>query len=433
MMSRKTTIKEMIEHQHAVWKPEKLIERGVQLPLNSGKISVLSGVRRCGKTALLKLTRDKLIQSGVPLTKTLFFSFDDERLILKVDELDFILQAYREVYPQQNLNECYFFFDEIQNIEHWEKFIRRIYDNESKNIFISGSNSKLLGSEIATSLRGRTLLQELFPLDFSEYLSFKGIEASFQSAQQKALLIHEFESYLKQGGFPETVDCSESRRLQILTDYYQVLLFRDIVERYQVTRIQALKYFIQKLIANLTKPFSLNKIYNEFKSQGVKTSKDNLYEILGYVEAVYLGLRVYKFDYSVVNREMSDKKIYAIDNGLLNAISYQFSENWGILLENTVSIRLRKRFSNNVFYFKQKGECDFILFDRDQPILAIQVCYDMSNSETRQRELNGLNEAMDYFNLTQGLIITMYEEETIAQLEKTIVVKSAYKWMLEAI
>jgi len=130
---------------------------------------------------------------------------------------------------------------------------------------------------------------------------------------------------------------------------------------------------------------------------------------------------------------MSDKKIYAIDNGLLNAISYKFSENWGILLENTVSIRLRKRFPNNVFYFKQKGECDFILFDRDQPILAIQVCYDMSNSETRQRELNGLNEAMDYFNLTQGLIITMYEEETIAQLGKTIVVKSAYKWMLEAI
>lgn len=429
-MNRKLTIKEMIGQQHASWKQEELVDRGVQLPIDSGKISVLSGVRRCGKTALLKLTRDKLILTGVPLSKTLFFSFDDERLLLKIDELDFILQSYRELYPHQNLSECYFFFDEIQNIEHWEKFIRRVYDSESKNIFISGSNSKLLGSEIATSLRGRTLLQELFPLDFKEYLSFKGIEASYQSAEQKALLIHSFEAYLKQGGFPETVNCSESQRLQILTDYYHVLLFRDIVERYQVTRIHALKYFIQKLIANLTKPFSSNKIYNEFKSQGIKTSKDNLYEVLGYIEAVYLGLRVYKFDYSVVNREMSDKKIYAIDNGLLNAISYQFSDNYGILLENMVSISLRKRFNNNVFYFKQKGECDFIVFDRDQPIMAIQVCYDMSNEDTRIREIKGLVEAMNYFNLTNGLIITMYQEDSFVEGEKNVEVKPGYRWML---
>jgi predicted AAA+ superfamily ATPase len=430
-MNRKATIKEMIEHQHAVWKQEQLVDRGVNLPIDSGKISVLSGVRRCGKTALLKLTRDKLILSGISLSRTLFFSFDDERLILQVDELDFILQAYRELYPHQNLTECYFFFDEIQNIEHWEKFIRRVYDSESKNIFISGSNSKLLGSEIATSLRGRTLLQELFPLDFREFLSFKGIEVSQQSLQQKALLVHSFEAYLKQGGFPETVDCSENRRLQILTDYYQVLLFRDIVERYQVSRIHALKYFIQKLIANLTKPFSLNKIYNEFKSQGIKTSKDNLYEILGYIEAVYLGHRIYKFDYSIVNREMSDKKIYAIDNGLLNAISYQFTDNFGILLENMVSIYLRKHFSNHVFYFKQKGECDFIVFDRDQPILAIQVCYDMSNVNTKDRELKGLIEAMNYFNLNRGIIITMYEEDSFVIDGKSIEVKAAYKWMLE--
>jgi predicted AAA+ superfamily ATPase len=214
-------------------------------------------------------------------------------------------------------------------------------------------------------------------------------------------------------------------------DYYQVLLFRDIVERYQVTRIHALKYFIQKLIANLTKPFSLNKIYNEFKSQGIKTSKDNLYEILGYIEAVYLGHRIYKFDYSVVNREMSDKKIYAIDNGLLNAISYQFSDNFGILLENMVSIYLRKQFNNNVFYFKHKGECDFIVFDRDQPIMAIQVCYDMSKGDTGNRELKGLLEAMNYFNLNSGLIITMYQEDSFTADGKNIQVKQAYKWVLE--
>jgi len=429
-MDRKGTIKEIMEQQHTLRKGENLLPREMQLPINSGKICVVSGVRRCGKTALLKFTRNQLVDQGVPLINTVFLSFDDERMMLQVEELDFILQAYRELYPENDLSTCYFFFDEIQNIEHWEKFVRRVYDTETQHIFISGSNSKLLGSEIATSLRGRTLLHELYPLDFSEYLRFTNVKHEHKSAEQKALLLHAFSSFLKNGGFPETVGRTEDQRYQILSDYYQVLLFRDIVERYQVTRIHALKYFIQKLMSNLTKPFSLNKIYNELKSQGIKISKDTLYETLEYVEAVYLGLRIYKFDYSVVNREMGDKKMYAIDNGMLNAISYQFSDNWGSLLENAVAVYLKKTYGNQVFYYKQKSECDFIVFDRDQPILALQVSYSIRESDTRKRELKGLLEAMDYFQLTKGYIITMDQEEQFTHGEKDIEVLAAYKWML---
>jgi predicted AAA+ superfamily ATPase len=430
-MDRKNTLKELIEEQHTTLKADKLFARKVELPINSDKIIVLSGVRRCGKTAVLKLTRNNLLKHKVPIHKTLFFSFDDERLMLQVEELDLILQAYRELYPNLDLAECYFFFDEIQNIDHWEKFVRRVYDNETKNIFISGSNSKLLGSEIATSLRGRTLLYELFPLDFNEYLSFKKINNSYKGDNQKALIINKFYQFLVQGGFPETVSRTPERRTQILADYYQVLLFRDIVERYEVTRIYALKYFIHKLMSNLTKPFSLNKIYNELKSQGVKVGKDSLYEILEYIEAVYLGLRLYKFDYSIVNREMSDKKIYAIDNGLLNIISYQFSENSGKLLENLVYIWLRQLYGDNLFYHKQKSECDFIIFDRDKPINAIQVCYNMTEPDTRKREIKGLLEAMEYFKLESGLIITAEQEEEIEIENKKISVKACYKVMVD--
>jgi predicted AAA+ superfamily ATPase len=430
-MSRKQSIKEIILQQHNSTKLDRLTPRDLELPIDTEKIIVVSGVRRCGKTSLLKQTRNLILKNNVPLNKTLFFSFDDERLMLQTEELDLIMQAYRELYPNHNMEECYFFFDEIQNIDHWDKFVRRIYDNETQNIFISGSNSKQLGSEIATSLRGRTLLYELFPLDFSEYLTFKKIDKNYKGDRQKALMIHEFNLFLKQGGFPECISRTESQRNQILADYYQVLLFRDIVERYGVTRIFALKYFIQKLMGNISTPFSLNKIYNELKSQGVKVSKDTLYEILEYIEAVYLGIRLYKFDYSVVNREMGDKKIYSIDNGLLSVISYQFSDNHGRLLENLVFVWLRKLYGDSLFYYNQKTECDFIVFDRDQPIQAIQVCFDLGNADTRKREINGLAAAMDYFNLSKGVIITMDQEEELEKDGKSIRVMPAYQLMIE--
>ncbi len=430
-MDRKKTIKEIIEQQHASDKVEKLFHRKLELPIDTQKIIVVSGVRRCGKTTLLKQTRNQIIKNKTPISKTLFFSFDDERLMLQIEELDLILQAYRELYPSHKMEECYFFFDEIQNVDNWDKFVRRVYDNETKNIFISGSNSKQLGSEIATSLRGRTLLYELFPLDFSEYLSFKKIPNNYKGDTQRALILNEFYLFLRQGGFPECISRTDEQRRQILSDYYQVLLFRDIVERYKVTRVFALKYFIQKLMSNLSTPFSLNKIYNELKSQGVKVSKDTLYEILEHIEAVYLGIRLYKFDYSIVNREMGDKKMYSIDNGLLNAISYQFSDNLGKLLENMVFIWLRQLYGNSLFYFKQKTECDFIVFDRDQPILAIQVCYELSNSDTRKREIKGLMEAMNYFKLGKGLIITTDYEEEIELENKFIRMVPAYQLMID--
>jgi uncharacterized protein len=430
-MSTKKRIKDIIVNQHNRAAENDLFPRELKLPVNSGKIVVVSGIRRCGKTTVLKLTQNILLSGGIDRQKILFFNFDDERLMLKTEELDLILQAYRELYPELDLNESYFFFDEIQNIENWEKFVRRVYDNETKNIFISGSNSKLLGSEIATSLRGRTLQYELYPLNFAEYLSFSNINPQYYGDKNYADMQNAFNKYLKEGGFPETIGKNIEDREYILGDYFQVLLFRDIIERYKLTRITALKYYIQKLVANLGKPFSINKIYNELKSQGVRVDKEYLYEIMEYIEAVYLGFRLYKFDYAIVNREMSDKKMYLADNGLLNAISWQFSKDNGKLLENTVFVWLKQQAKSDLFYYSQTTECDFVVFDRDRPTHCIQVCYDISDTDTRKREIKGLIDALHYFKLDKGYIITAEHEEEFDMDGKRIYIRPAYKVFID--
>jgi len=430
-MNRKQVIKDIIVEQHNSRKKRKLVSREMVVPIDTDKILVVSGVRRCGKTSLLYLLREKIIKSGVSIRNTLFLSFDDERISLQVDELDLILQAYRELYPKLNLEDCYFFFDEIQNVNGWERFVRRLYDNVSNRIFISGSNSQQLGSEIATSLRGRTIQYELYPLSFKEYLNFKGIEHNYYGDTNKTKIINEFRKYLLEGGFPETLNKDSELRNRILNDYYQVLLFRDIVERYNVTRIYALKYYIKKLLSNLGKPFSINKIYNELKSQGVKIDKAALYDILEYIEAVYLGLRLYRFDYSVVNREMGDKKMYVIDNGLINAITYKFSNDYGTLLENQLFVYLRKKYGENLFYYSKKQECDFVVFEKDRAKQCIQVSYDVSEKSTLDRELKGLLNAMEYFHTDNGIIITMEYEDTVEIKGKIIRILPAYKAMID--
>jgi len=429
-MDKKTILKEIIADEHEDSK-SNLNPRDLELPIDSGMIVVVSGVRRSGKTSLLKITRDKLIANGTPIINTLFLSFDDERLILNTDELDLILQAYQELYPDVQMGECYLFLDEIQNISYWEKFIRRVFDTKTKRIFLSGSNSKQLGSEIATSLRGRTLRYELYPLSFREYLSFRNTSLNYHSSGNKSRILNNFYQYTHNGGFPEIVNRKKEESLTILTDYYQVLLFRDIIERYNLSKTYLLKPFIQRMFATLTKPFSINKIFKELKSQGLQISKDNLYEITEYIEAVYLAKRMYKFNYSVLNRQMSDKKVYCIDNGLLNAITFKFSKDDGKLFENMIAIWLWSNQNSDIFYFKGKSECDFVLFDRDKPSYCIQASFNISTSTTLQREIKGLTEAMDYFGIADGVVLTAEVEQQMKVNNKWIHIMPAYKTMID--
>ena len=427
-MKKKEQLKQIIRDFH-LSENFDIKSRNLQPPVDTKKIITLIGVRRCGKTSILYEMINKLSKT-IDKTSILFLNFEDERLELKADELDLILQSFLELYPQKDLKKCYFFFDEIQNITGWEKFVRRLYDTVSKNIYITGSNSKLLSSEIATSLRGRTLSYEVYPLSFSEYLAFKDIEVDLYSSKSLAYIRNAEVKFLKDGAFPEILFLDEKYANQTLQEYFNVLLYRDLAERYNITNTIALKFFLKRIIASTTKQISINKIYNELKSSGIKIGKNTLYDFLDYVQNIYLAFTLQRYDNSLINKELGEKKIYTVDIGLNNATEFRFSDNIGKSLENAVFLELKRRGRELFYYRDTNSECDFIVQEGTQIIEAIQVTYDMSHAETAKREIKGLLTACKKLNLFHGYIITYEREDEIIEDGITITFIPFYKWAL---
>lgn len=427
-MKKKQLLKQIIRDFH-LSENFDVKPRTIQPPIDTKKIITLIGVRRCGKTSIFYHMINQLIEK-IEKTKILFLNFEDERFELNSDELDLILQAYMELYPSYKLSECYFFFDEIQNIPNWEKFIRRMYDTISKNIFITGSNSKLLSSEIATSLRGRTLNFEIFPLSFKEYLSFKDIEVDFYSSKSLAFIKNAQESFLKNGSFPEILFLEEIYANKTLQEYFNVLLYKDLAERYNITNTVALKFFLKRIISSSTKQISINKIFNELKSSGIKIGKNTLYEFLEYVQNIYLALTLQKYDNSLINKELGEKKIYSIDIGLNNATEFRFSDDIGKSLENAVFLELKRKEFDIYYYRTSKSECDFLVFDKNTISDIIQVTFDMSDENTKSREIKGLIEACKNFDLKSGTIITFDSEDELIENGIKIKIIPFYKWSI---
>ncbi len=413
--------------------PSKIFARDEELPIDCEKVISVCGVRRSGKTFVLFDTINRLIKNGVSKTQILFLSFDDERLQLNRDELDLILQAYRELFPKIDLQDVYLFFDEVQMADGWEQFVRRVYDGVTKKIYISGSNSKLLATDIATSLRGRSLQFEVFPMSFSEYCRFKNIDTNVHDTATKALLNNGFNEYMRFGGLPELVMNQYRHLPQTIQEYYHVMLYRDLIERYQVKNIPVLKYFVSRLLSNHTSPTSINKIYNEIKLAGLKTDKNFLYELAEQLEAINFTQRLGKFDNSVLKTELAnERKIYFIDNGFLQALKQTSSEDSGKLLENTLFIHHRRSapFMRGLYFYKKNKECDFVVLDRDKPAALIQSCYDFSSPDTRKREIAALIEASEYLNCNNMKVVTLDPNEEIKVGSKTIQVQNAVDALL---
>lgn len=383
----------------------------IEVPLNTGLITTLIGARRCGKTYLMYHLMEEIRKSGVRQEQIVFINFEDERFVFTSDNLDLIVQAYQELFPSQALSDTWFFFDEIQNIKGWETFIRRIFDFRTKNIFVTGSNAKLLSSEIATSLRGRTLSYTLFPFSFKEYLQYNTVSPNFQTQSGRSQLLHWAGKFLSDGGFPELLRFQPSLKVEILQQYFNVMIYRDIIERYLVSNPEVLKFFIKKMFASVTVPFSVNKAYNDLKSMGYKISNKYLYEYWDYCQSVFLSQSVEKFSFSEIKQAKSDKKAYIIDNGLLAAIDFTISENRGKLFENMVALEFLKH-GNQIFYFKDGHECDFLV-RKQKTIEAVQVSWSVSEPATRIRELRGLAQACRFLGVSEGTIITFDEESEI--------------------
>lgn len=415
--------------------PFPVLERDVQLPINSGQMITITGIRRCGKSSMMKIVANKLLASGVDPHRILWINFDDERLDgMPATELDDIITGYREMFPEIDLSDIYIFFDEIQNIDKWELFVMRLYKSYCKNIYLSGSNAKMLSSQIATALRGWPLEYEVFPLSFLEYIRFKGMSLNIYDEADRAKIKNLCSDYLYSSSFPEIVLMEEeSLKLRKIQGYFNTMLFRDLVEHFSLSRPEIIKYLIKRLMLNISKPTSINAIYNDIKSQGNKADKNRLYELVQMACDIFMFYKVNKWSKSLINETNRLPKYYCTDNGMRNAVLLPQSEDAGKLLENAVFMHLRRHVnpSYKITYFSEDCECDFVVQHDEYIKQLIQVCWSIDNIETRRRELRGIVTASKITGCNNCNIITFDDEEEIESGDLTIKVIPVWKWFLK--
>jgi predicted AAA+ superfamily ATPase len=404
-----------------------VVPRDTEIPLDSGKIISLIGVRRSGKTNILYALMHRLRQT-VPVDSIVYINLEDDRLFpLTPHDLGEFLDSYYELFPHNRDRRVYFFFDEIQNAPEWERFIRRLGDTENCSVFVTGSSAKLLSHEIASSLRGRTIPFEVFPLSFSEYLRFRDIKPG-HSSRAVSLIKNAFAEYCRSGGFPETVGADDLRVKQILHEYLQMIMYRDVADRHNVGNLFLLKSLIKHCYTNISNPLSLSKLYNDFRSQGIQLSRNTLFDYISYLEDAYALFLVPVNSSSQREVMRNPRKLYAIDHGLKAVVDLATGADIGRIYENIVFLQLRRR-CQTICYGRQKQEIDFVLPEGESPRL-INVAYDISDSATRNRELNGLREGMLGLGLQEALLLTADLEEDVMTNAGMIRIMPLWKWLV---
>lgn len=419
---RKDSLKEIFAdfHQQNL---DFVIDREVTIPLNIPKVISLIGPRRSGKTTVcFQLIRT--LRQQVPADRITYLNFEDDRLYpLSLEDMDMIMRAYYELFPANKEETVYFFFDEVQEVPNWEKFVRRIVDTENCRLFITGSSANLLSRELATALRGRTLPYEILPLSFSEFLTFTGVEANIQTTKGKVLVIHALEKYINQGAFPELIFLPEEVHRRTVSEYIDLMLYRDLTERFGVRNPALLKYLLKYTLGHAGKFQSINKVFQDLKSQGYTLSKNTVYEYLSYLEEAFAIFRVTLWSTSLRKQTVNPDKIYALDPAFKYVMSNQRDR--GHILENMVYLHLR-RLGHLPHYWMSKQEVDFFVPEK----LLINVSYDLSDPQTKRREISGLQSAMKETGLAKSYLITR-EEEGEVDLEGTSVqILPAYRFFL---
>ncbi|MBI4356336.1 MAG: ATP-binding protein [Gammaproteobacteria bacterium] len=373
------------------------------------KIRVIMGMRRTGKTYFLYQQIKNLLRQKVPLSRFLIINFEDDRL-LPVTQQKFsdLVDSFYEIYPENHEQKCYLIFDEIQNVEDWPVVVRRLLDSKNAEIFLSGSSAKLLSKEIATSLRGRSLATEIWPYSFSEYLAAKHIvlekklRKSKKAMDVKGALLH---TYLLKGGFPETIIANEVEHRDLLQEYVDVVVYRDIIERHKITNISLIKYLIKTLLKNVGSIFSVNKFHKNIKSQGLPSGKNTVYDYLEYIEDAYIAFKVPLYSESLRKVQSNPKKIYAVDTGLVHAYTFSLNHNIGHLFENLIYLDLRRQ-GGEIYYYltEERYEIDFLVRTPQGVLKLLQVVYDPSDKKTLEREMRALEKAEQELGIKGELI-----------------------------
>ena len=377
----------------------------------TGQIVVISGIRRSGKSTLLR-------QFSMLYKNFHYINFDDDRLLeFSLGDFSTLMLVYEKISPGTKV----IFIDEIQNIAGWERFIRRIHDDGYK-VFLTGSNAKLLSAELGTHLTGRYIKITLYPFSFREVLRFRSVSVDRITEKKKARILAEFDRYLTFGGFPEYLKYADP---EYLKRTYDDILFRDIIGRFGIREVKAFRQLAHYLFTNMANMASYNALKKALGFKSVVSVRD----YVGFLEEAFLVFEIFKYDYSLKKHYVNDKKIYVIDNGMRNAVAFQFSDDRGRLLENCVFIELLRR-NAPVYFFKNTGECDFVTEDHGKVTAALQICYELSQ-KNRDRELDGLTSAMLTLGIKNGIILTYHQEETIVHNGFSLHVLPVWQWLLE--
>lgn len=412
----KQLLKDIIIDQKSFFSSKKNITRSFpEKYLDNEEVIIISGVRRCGKSVLLQQICDRLPQ------KDYFFNFDDDRLgNFTVENFQQLYEVFIELYGEQD----YFYFDEIQNITGWEHFVKRLY-NSGKKVFITGSNARMLSKELGTYLTGCYIAIELYPFSFPEFLCFyekQHLLGEVSGTIARGEVQSAFNDYLRQGGFPLYLKSEDGIVLKTL---YDNILYKDVMVRNQIVNEREVKELVYYAVSNIGKPLTYTSLAKVIGVKNPTTVKN----YLEYIENTYLLFSLSKLDYSVKAQLRNPKKVYAIDNALVSRLGFHFSGEEGRLLENMVYIELRRRGGEIFYHNSGSAECDFVVRDGFRVTQAIQVCYLLDNLDTREREIRGIQDAMDTYQLSEGIIITNSREEEIQYEDKLIRILPAWKWL----
>ncbi|MBM3881469.1 MAG: ATP-binding protein [Verrucomicrobia bacterium] len=363
--------------------------RALELPLDSRKVVALVGIRRSGKTYLLYATMRRLERQGVDRRRLLYLNFEDDRLLpIHAGELDLILRAHEELYPEVAGQRKYVFFDEVQNVPSWETYVRRLHDTEDVRLFVTGSSSSLLARELASGLRGRSIAYEVFPLAFAEFLAFRGLKHEPYSRASEGRMAAALLDYLQTGGLPEIVLADEALRPRILKEYVDLVFYKDLVERYGVANPQVLRRLLRHCLAHPGSLFNVHKLYQDFRSQGLGLSKDTLYNYLAYLEESFVVFPLPVAERSLRKQAVNPKKLHPVDWALAYPFVAEPSLDAGRKLETAVFLHWRRQ-REDLAYLTGDHEVDLVVRP-DRPEQLVNVAFSVTRAETWTREIAGL-------------------------------------------
>ena len=414
--------------------PEDVRPRNVDYLEKRNSATVVTGMRRTGKTYVTYQRMRALVDAGIPLERIVHVNFDDDRLKgVKLEHLRLVGDLHAEMFPDAAKERCWYFLDELQDVKGWELYARRLLDSHLVQLCLTGSSSKMLSGEIATQMRGRSMDVEVFPLSFAEFLSFnslvKAIPSAPYSPRTAGVLRNAMQRYLDEGGFPDVQGDEFRVRVKTLQGYVDAVLYRDVIERHNVPSVQSLRYTLEYIKHNFAHKISTRAISGVLKGLGLSDSREYISDYLDWLEQAYLIYRVPLRTDSLAVRRMNPDKFYLVDTGLARAVTPKSDAACGCFLENLVFLALRRGFNKIEYYNTSNGdEVDFLVTDRaTKERRLVQVSWELSSPGTEERELKALKDARNEIKVDDCIVVTWDDEREVDGIR----IVPVWKWCLE--